>query len=315
MTKLGHCVIVGCARDVEHMLVRTVLPDIQRLRRMFETSSVYIYENDSVDGTLRVLENTPNITVISETNVPGTRTERLARGRNLLRMAADKYHPHADWMIMMDLDFHFSHDFQGLSKVIEHMRTNNINVASAVSSHYYDYWALRHRDADFVGDCMDRRKDTFWDWLKPNKCSQWGFWEPKGIVSVQSAFNGLAVYNMKRVRSSNCVYVGRHRDGRGKCEHVAFHQCLGRVIVDDRLRTTMWDRNRYVREFLTKFNCYKAELVLCILCFLVAAMNHYRIFDLFRTLARPAAWTCLRLGPSVFSTYGGPRLPRFLSFK
>lgn len=271
MSKLGNVVIVGCARDVEQMLVQTVLPDIQKLRGMFDASAVYIYENDSRDGTLRVLEKTTDITVISETNVPGTRTERLARGRNLLRMATDKYHPDADWMIMMDLDFHFAHNFDRLPEVIRSMRTDNINVASAVSGHYYDYWALRHQDADFVGDCLDRSNDTFLDWLKPNKCSQWGFWEPKGVVTVQSAFNGLAVYDMQSIRSSNCVYVGKHRNGAEKCEHVSFHRCLGNVVVDDRLRTTMWDRNRYFRVFLTKFNCYKAELVMCILCFLIAA--------------------------------------------
>jgi hypothetical protein len=47
-------------------------------------------------------------------------------------------------------------------------------------------------------------------------------------MRVNSAFNGIGLYNMTTVRAHwpKCRYHGRYRDGYPQCEHVAFHSCL-----------------------------------------------------------------------------------------
>ena len=86
-------IIVGCARDIEYYLSNTK-EKLQMLKSLFKSSKIIIYENDSKDNTLNILkdwEKEKLIYLITEKDVKGTRTERLAYARNLLYNEAMKH--------------------------------------------------------------------------------------------------------------------------------------------------------------------------------------------------------------------------------
>lgn len=65
--------IVGTARNIE------------MIANLFIRSNIIIYENNSSDNTLEILnkwsdESPLNVEIISEKNIPGLRTHRLAKG-------------------------------------------------------------------------------------------------------------------------------------------------------------------------------------------------------------------------------------------
>ena len=102
------CIIGGCARNIEKQL-EVSLPDIIKIGEQFDEYSILIYENDSTDRTLDIIKtfqrDYPEINLISEKLVVGTRTEILSQGRNiLLQQLIDNYSEY-DFYIQMDLDY------------------------------------------------------------------------------------------------------------------------------------------------------------------------------------------------------------------
>ena len=98
-------VIVGTARDIEKFLKNTI-KKLEMISEIFQKYQIIIYENDSKDNTLNILNNwknnNKNIEIISEKNVSGLRTQRLAHGRNILLKKALKLN--YDYLIVIDLD-------------------------------------------------------------------------------------------------------------------------------------------------------------------------------------------------------------------
>lgn len=86
-------IIVGCARNIESHLSNTK-EKLEMIKSLFKSSKIIIYENDSTDKTLDILNewNKDNfIQLITEKDVKGIRTERLAYARNLLYNEAVKH--------------------------------------------------------------------------------------------------------------------------------------------------------------------------------------------------------------------------------
>lgn len=86
-------IIVGCARNIESHLSNTK-EKLEMIKSLFKSSKIIIYENDSTDKTLYILTqwNKDNfIQLITEKDVKGIRTERLAYARNLLYNEAVKH--------------------------------------------------------------------------------------------------------------------------------------------------------------------------------------------------------------------------------
>ena len=86
-------VLGGTARDIEKFLKNTI-KKLEMISEIFQKYQIIIYENDSKDNTLNILNNwknnNKNIEIISEKNVSGLRTQRLAHGRNILLKKALK---------------------------------------------------------------------------------------------------------------------------------------------------------------------------------------------------------------------------------
>lgn len=214
-------VIVGTARDIEKFLKNTI-KKLEMISEIFQKYQIIIYENDSKDNTLNILNNwknnNKNIEIISEKNVSGLRTQRLAYGRNILLKKALKLN--YDYLIVIDLD-----DVnQNLTKDSILSSLNNKNewaVMCANQKKYYDLYALRTYD-DWLPfdcwDCMKIKSDREFCINSRNKNL------PKDrLINVKSCFGGLAIYKMKYI--NKCVYYGGEGDTE-VCEHVSFNECI-----------------------------------------------------------------------------------------
>jgi len=222
-------VIVGCARDIEAHLPNTK-QKLEMVKSLFRSSKIIIYENDSKDKTLELLSTWNNenfIKLITEKDVKGIRTERLAYARNLLYKEAMKHN--FDLLIVIDLD-NVINDLTPESitscfnKVVIEEDWAMLGANQTVN--YYDLFALRTFDGwmpfdwlkcrDIEGKthqyCLDDRFKTISQNEKP--------------IKVISCFGGTAIY--KRKYLDNCDYgKGFQMNGNEKiefCEHVDFNE-------------------------------------------------------------------------------------------
>jgi hypothetical protein len=105
--------ICGVCRNVHRAFPHTV-KNIEKLGSHFEDYAVLIYENNSKDNTVELMQKwaqkNHRVTFKSETltdsELPASRTEKIARARNIvLEMARDPKYKEYKYLIMADLDF------------------------------------------------------------------------------------------------------------------------------------------------------------------------------------------------------------------
>lgn len=250
-------IIVGTVRDCGKEL-RNSLPDIIRLAREFEQYKIILYENDSKDDTINVVnkftKKDPNIILINEENIPGKRTERIAHGRNILvNEVRKKYNDH-NFMIMMDLDYNPPNILKSLRDVVEKI-PDHWGAATAVSSYgYYDWWALRCSELGLTHDCWNAPKEE----LDKIRCPErqcaglrhgagyhcaWGKFAQQlksKNQKVESAFNGVGIYRINMI-PPDAKYEGRDEKGEEVCEHVSFNKKIPNIYIFPELVTSTWD--------------------------------------------------------------------------
>lgn len=220
-TKYPSVVIIGCARDIEKHLPVSI-QKVENICSLFDESSIIIFENDSTDKTLEILNNWKKAEVISEKNVKGTRTQRLAYARNKLMEEALK--KNAEYIVIVDLDDKCA-DITNES-ILSTLNNNHVKDWAMMGANqkdvYYDLWALRTFDSWMPGDYWSR------DNCKKDECGD----NTKGIgfknipktdkpIEVKSCFGGLGVYKTKYL--NECTYYGGQH-GKEVCEHVSFHE-------------------------------------------------------------------------------------------
>ena len=228
-------IIVGCARNIESYLPNTK-EKLQMIKSLFKSSKIIIYENDSSDKTLDILkewEQEQLIQLITEKDIKGIRTERLAYARNLLYKEAMK--SVFDLLIVIDLD-----------NVINGLSTESLLswfnleedwavVGANQLGNYYDLFALRTFDDwmpfDFmVCENIDKKDINF--------CLNNRFKN----IPVKSCFGGLCIY--KRQYLDNCSYGNGFQLNNDNskfefCEHVDFNKCItnngGKIYINPKL--------------------------------------------------------------------------------
>lgn len=231
-------VIVGCARNIDKYLDKTK-NKLLMLKSLFIQSRIIIYENDSDDTTLDILkkwEEEKLIELITEKNVIGIRTERLAHGRNILYKEAIKND--FDLYIVIDLDdviLDLSED--GIKSCFE-MKEDWGMVGANQKGLYYDLWALRTFDDwmpfDCYGDCFKTEADEdFCVKSRFRNISQ--NTEP---INVKSCFGGFGIYKKKYIH--DCSYgTGLYHNNLGVCEHVNFNEGVvkngGKIYINPKL--------------------------------------------------------------------------------
>jgi glycosyltransferase involved in cell wall biosynthesis len=228
-------VVVGTARDISSYLPKTI-EKMEMIGNLFQTQQYIIFENDSKDDTLHVLQqwekNNSNVTIITETNVPGPRTQRLAYARNLLMKKALSMN--SDYIVVMDLDdVNLDITKEAFLSSFEY---NNWAVMTANQSEkMYDLWGLRTFDNWLEFDC--------WHCIKTeNKSKDFCLYsrykhieKNHPLIKVKSAFGGLAIYNTSYLDPTINLYFG----GTGEqevCEHVSFHESInGNIYINPRM--------------------------------------------------------------------------------
>lgn len=249
------CIIGGCARNIEKQL-RVSLPDIIKIGEQFDEYSIIIYENDSTDRTVDTIKTIqkfyPQINLISQKLVIGTRTEILSHGRNILiQYVIDNYSEY-DFYIQMDLDYIRPTTFN-MKNILEGWRLEWNAITAISEGPYYDWPALLINNEKHLGVngpwpqlcCIHgNNKDADHTLCEPWACnarrelrSKRSVRGPTSVKQVVSAFNGIGVYKISRIIESKiCFHLGS-RNGEQLCEHVMFNKCLGNIYIHPDLVT------------------------------------------------------------------------------
>lgn len=216
--------IFGIARNLGKRCVKN-LNKVLSFGQNFKDCSFFIYENDSKDETNTRIndwsKNKDNVIFLSEKlgerymplSKSHTRTNNLARCRNVCKKLAIDKNYKFDYALVIDLDFidvSTNGLFNGLSYI-----NNSINAVCGNSFFEkefdggkkmitnYDSWAYRHTW------WMDKQESMLW----------FQFWLPpvgSPPIMVNSAFGGSCWYQSEYFLSGE--YSG------GDCEHVNFHK-------------------------------------------------------------------------------------------
>ena len=232
-------VVVGIARNaMPHMLNTLALVD--ELRAGFADFSMYVYENDSTDGTKEALDDFaaghPWLHIRHDTlggedtrGFQPDRTVRLARCRNECHDYVRRHAANTAYTIVLDLDPHYGFSVDGVFSSIYWLASlsgaMNTRRSGAMASYslwseptdggrgaaHYDAWAARPT-------CWwkDRKDVVGFNWFL-------AFLPPVGArpMPMNSAFGGLCVYLTEAF-----LAVGRDPYEGGDCEHVALHKRL-----------------------------------------------------------------------------------------
>ena len=186
------------------------------LTHYFTHSTIIIYENDSKDNTLSLLKkfkstyDHKNIIILSEKNINGSRTEKIAHARNKILDYVDNHNINPDYLINLDMDDILT-DFK-CSTILEPFKsTLNWSMFGGNSKIYYDMWALRPMDFPYF---------DFWKLEDISREERLKYYFKIPIdsmpIKVFSCFNGIGIYKYKDT-------IGCRYNGKDTCEHVSFH--------------------------------------------------------------------------------------------
>jgi len=208
-------IIVGTARDISPFVEKNI-PKLQKIAKLFNYCPIVVYENDSKDNTLELLKKFP-ITVITETNVKGNRTTRLAHGRNVLHDYAISLNYPFDYYIVCDLD----DKIEKLTpdSILSCFKYSGWSMMGANQQHsYYDLWALRTKDTWCNLDCWNNIKGIM-------GCESKYIPSDSDPIPVDSCFGGTGIYRFKD--TLGCRYSSFPQEFSEEiCEHVPFHQSM-----------------------------------------------------------------------------------------
>jgi hypothetical protein len=233
-----NAIICGCAFNIEEYL-DIIKIKIEDLRTLFDKTIVIIYENDSTDNTLNILQNYSkhynNIIIITENGIRNKityRTHRLAYTRNKIieYIFTNNLDSEYDYFINMDLDdVNINLDIKSVKKVLNDNSFLWDAVFANQTKNYYDYWALRTNKFDFNFWSIHNKKNNidggklynYFDKIKHIKIIPKDD-KPKQVIS---AFGGFGIYKIQTIK--NCKYDGNSylkNDIIEDCEHVSFHK-------------------------------------------------------------------------------------------
>jgi hypothetical protein len=265
-------VFVGCARDIEQYIERTI-GNLMRLRSYFKDYKIVIIENDSKDNTLSLLSKlketaAPKVQVFTLSGVDAVyplRTERMAYLRGVLKSKVD---PQFDYVIVADLDNATLHvDDAGFLSNFDKSFEWDAVFPVTENVWLYDRFAFRHEDLNyncfeaveyfetlmtkaipgvnkrrlklFLMECFVNYHPTYVNVLSQLRAGS--------VVEVDSSFGGMGIYKSD-------VYLRGTYSGKSEqhfhstkslpdvnlqnsedCEHVLFHNSIRRKVSTLRL--------------------------------------------------------------------------------
>ena len=229
-------IIAGCAQNIQPY-IHKVFQNIYKMIRFFKEYKIIIFENGSTDKTVEILSNyknkDKNITLLSTREIPiphHFHPLRIAYCRNRLLERIQQSYATYDYMVIMDLDDVCVAPIQ-INIFKEIFRNHEWDVVSFNKQPYYDLWALRY--PPFMRNCWNfsRRVDAK-QYQKQLDAHITALLKQYSMVPVVSAFCGLAIYKMSKIK--NCYYDGRNREkpqgpfarNYQDCEHIFFHNAM-----------------------------------------------------------------------------------------
>lgn len=233
--------IVAIARNAMPFLENTLLL-VNELAGRFSRAAMYVYENDSVDGTNAVLDafaaQRPWVTVEHETlsrpdlrGFEPDRTVALAEYRNRCRLWVEHHAADADYVVVLDMDPNGGFSVDGVLNSIAWLaqmqgRTcREIGVGGMAS--YSLYVTMRDGEAEVAHYDAYAARLNWWDDRRETMGQMWfhAMMPPVGSppIRMNSAFGGLAVYRTEAFLAPGVHYAG------GDCEHVALHKSMAQA--------------------------------------------------------------------------------------
>lgn len=235
--KTKNIALLGCARNCEENLPKS-LEKLIEIGELFNNYQIFIFHNDSDDGTMNILEkyknNYNNFIYFNYENLDQIftkRTERLSYCRNYLAQYALQ-NSNANYFGIVDLDGVVNQNLT-MSSFISNFKYEKCWDACFPINNgiYYDLWALRHpillphdystimNRLDFSMGESNAKKFGYQNLYTLN------FSELSGFLEVESAFGGFGLYKKEAFIEGNYSGILNNTE---ICEHVHFNQCLKR---------------------------------------------------------------------------------------
>ena len=219
-------IVCGCTKNSSKYIYKH-LELLYEIKNLFKEFKMVIYENDSTDNTIEILNNFKKthffFNYISENLNSSIRTHILAHGRNTLL----KYTTGYDYMIMVDLDDVISTFKSSQIKYLFETTEWDALFANCLGK-YYDIWALRIERDIWTPLCPWQVIDyDCWEMANKYKTTQVisqhqiTLKTNNGLIPVTSAFGGFGIYKVNKIKG--CSYIGI-KNGKICCEHVEFHK-------------------------------------------------------------------------------------------
>ncbi|MBS0474218.1 MAG: hypothetical protein JSR28_03595, partial [Proteobacteria bacterium] len=242
--------ITGTARDCAAFLGPGIA-SLERATAGFRQRQFLIIESDSTDGTPAVLARLAREGRIAYESLGALtgrmpfRTQRIAHCRNRILDHVHTESARYDYVIVADLD--------GVNATIERSALESgwntaepwDGLTANQNGAYYDVWALRH-PAWSPNDCWEavRQLTPLFGARKACQMAVYGrqvrLPSTGGLVEVESAFGGLAIYRTEAFVAGH--YDGLTADGREICEHVPFHAAMRaagfRIFINPQMLNT-----------------------------------------------------------------------------
>lgn len=234
--------ICGIVRNAEKILPYT-LARIERLGSFFKDYSVLLYENDSTDNTLKILQSAKLKNLVVKTEAKNTsfhegttsqdRLQDMAYYRNQYIKEIPKYKD-VSYVIVLDCDLSGGWSYEGIANSISYnyyiVGSNSCIYRKRFGRHerlYYDSFAYRN-----IGVAEHRPEET------NLMCLQRGE-EP---YAVDSCFGGLCIYR------PICFHpTVKYEDW--DCDHVTLHSQMRKIGYDVYInpsQITLYNFSRYV---------------------------------------------------------------------
>lgn len=220
--------ICGLVRNLAHILPLNIYR-IEHIASLFAFAKIYVYENDSTDGTVDILKDwakrNPQVKFQSETigyapliqNRSQYRTERMAAARNKLLALAREDRTH--YVLLIDADIKGGVSPEGLAHSFsfcdelkwDMMGSNGIIMQPSEDKTsfrplFYDSWAYREWDLGPHEDCEINLKQ---------------FFRGEYPIKLHSNFGGCGLYRWESLMDLeyNNIYADGPLKGQSDCEH------------------------------------------------------------------------------------------------
>lgn len=235
-------IICGICRDVINNL-KFNIARIEKIGELFREYKVILYENDSKDGTKKLLkdwgEANKNVFIISEdlgtqkfTSVASfERASLLAECRNkYLNFMNERFD--SDYVMMLDVDISGGWSYEGICNTVGHIDWDVVGSNGLLYGLVDEHGNIVH-SGDRAGrvfyDTYAFRRVSHPEPHSSEEINQLVYSRGEPFVKVSSCFGGMAIYKRDAVRD---VVYRSEPPNKAACEHAYFHFDMAKLGFD-----------------------------------------------------------------------------------